>query len=64
MAFSCITLTHDSNGTISSMDIVVDPRVRVLSVEGPSLKRWDVAKGTADPKNPSKACIVVSLCVV
>ena len=30
--------------------------MRVLSVEGPSLKRWDVAKGQTDPKDPSKVC--------
>ena len=40
--------THHSNGTISAMDIIVDPRVRVLSVEGGNLKRWDVAQGITD----------------
>ena len=36
------------NGTISAIDIIVDPRVRVLSVEGANLKRWDVAQGIVD----------------
>ena len=53
-------LSADSNGTISGIDIIVDPRVRVLSVEGPSLKRWDVAKGAADAKDPKKARTAVS----
>ena len=30
------------------MDVLVDSRVRVLSVEGASLKRWDVSQGSAE----------------
>jgi hypothetical protein len=41
-----------SNGPISSIDILVDARVRVLSVEGANLKRWDLAQGSADEKSP------------
>ncbi len=37
---------------MSSIDVLVDARVRVLSVEGASLKRWDVAQGAADTKDP------------
>ena len=53
-----------SNGTISSIDVIVDSRVRVLSVEGANLKRWDVAQGSADSKDPKVVCAAHSvLCI-
>ncbi len=51
-----LTLILISNGTIANVDVLVDARVRVLSVEGASLKRWDVAQGTSSTKDPKAVC--------
>ena len=35
------------NGALSSIDIKISQNIRILSVEGPHLKRWDVIHAQA-----------------
>ena len=38
--------------------MLVDSRVRVLSVEGGSLKRWDVSQGSAEGGASKTVCVL------
>eukprot|EP00042_Codosiga_hollandica_P031636 m.193942 g.193942 ORF g.193942 m.193942 type:complete len:702 (+) comp53689_c0_seq3:1009-3114(+) len=42
------------NGTVANLEVIFDSRVRVLSVEGRSIRRWDVVQ-TAGEAGSSKA---------
>lgn len=42
------------HGSIAVMDIQVDPRVRVLNVDGPDVRRWDVVQVSSDQTRHGK----------
>jgi len=39
------------NGSISALEIQIDPRVRILNVNGRAIKRYDVVEGSTDKKS-------------
>ena len=47
-----------SNGSLAFIDINVDPRVRILTVDGADVKRWDATK---TPKTDKQVCLFESM---